>query len=105
MFLYINKERIEFLQQLTLPSFAKVVEFVKCEGKEHLKKFNDEILAKGGEGVMLRESGSQYKPGRSTSLRKLKPFFDTEVKVLENKYPYGFACEQYDTRLYSLYKV
>ena len=43
---------------------------------------------------MLRESGSLYKPGRSNSLRKLKPFLDTEVKVLQNQYPYGFACEQ-----------
>ena len=80
---------------MELPSFAKVVEFVKCENKEHLKQFNESVIAKGGEGVMLREPGSMYKPGRSTSLRKLKPFFDTEVKVVKNQYPYGFQCEQY----------
>ena len=82
------------LQSLSLPSFAKVVSFVKCENKEHLNSFNSSIIAKGGEGVMLREPGSLYKQGRSTSLRKFKPFFDTEVKVVKNQYPYGFQCEQ-----------
>jgi DNA ligase-1 len=83
------------LEQITLPPFAKVVDFVKCEGKDHLKRFNDSILAKGGEGVMLREAGSLYKAGRSTSLRKYKPFVDTEVRVVKNQYPHGFICEQY----------
>ena len=79
---------------MQLPSFAKIVEFVKCEGKEHLKQFNEEILKKGGEGVMLREPGSVYKVGRSTSLRRFKPFLDTEVRIKENQYPHGFICEQ-----------
>jgi hypothetical protein len=44
---------------------------------------------------MLREPQSLYKAGRSESLRKFKPFFDTEVKVIENNYPHGFLCQQY----------
>ena len=83
------------MQKLNLPSFAKIVEFVKCEGKEHLKQFNKSIIEKGGEGVILREPGSIYKCGRSTSLRKFKPYFDAEVRVLKTQYPYGFECEQY----------
>ena len=83
------------MQQLKLPSFVKVVEFVKCEGKEHLKQFNKAIIDKGGEGVVLREPGSMYESGRSDSLRKFKPFFDNEVKVVKNQYPFGFTCEQY----------
>jgi DNA ligase-1 len=59
-----------------------------------LKEYFSDIIAKGGEGVMLREPQSIYKTGRSQSLRKFKPFFDAEVKVLENKYPHGFNCEQ-----------
>jgi ATP-dependent DNA ligase len=65
-------------------------------GEEHLKQFLDSILAKGGEGVILREPQSLYKAGRSSSLCKYKPFFDTEVKVLENNFPHGFTCKQYD---------
>ncbi len=43
---------------------------------------------------MLREPNSVYEAGRSTNLKKYKPFFDTEVKVLENNYPHGFTGEQ-----------
>ena len=82
------------LKEMTFPPFVKIVEFVKCTGTEHLKEFSEKVLSKGGEGVMLRESQSLYKPGRSKSLRKFKPFMDTEVKVLKSQYPLGFICEQ-----------
>jgi DNA ligase-1 len=72
----------------------RVVEPVKCRGADHLKEYFDSILAKGGEGVMLREPQSLYKVGRSSSLRKYKNFVDSEVKVLENKFPHGFNCLQ-----------
>jgi ATP-dependent DNA ligase len=89
-----------------LPPFVNIVETIKCQGNktlfkrlfeigaDHLKKYFSEIIAKGGEGVMLREPQSLYKAGRSSSLMKYKPFFDTEVKVIENKYPHGFECQQ-----------
>ena len=63
-------------------------------GKTHLEEFAASIIAKGGEGVMLREPGSLYTAGRSKSLRRFKPFLDTEVKVLMNMYPHGLSCEQ-----------
>ena len=92
------EERIEYLKSLKeegkLPDFVKIVDLVYCNGKTHLKEYFDSIIAKGGEGVMLREPHSLYKAGRSDSLRKYKSFFDTEVKVLENNYPYGFNCLQ-----------
>jgi DNA ligase-1 len=59
-----------------------------------LKEYFDSIIAKGGEGVMLREPQSLYKAGRSESLRKFKQFFDTEVKVIENNFPHGLDCLQ-----------
>jgi ATP-dependent DNA ligase len=43
---------------------------------------------------MLREPQSMYTAGRSNSLRKYKHLFDTEVKVVENNWPYGFNCLQ-----------
>lgn len=89
------KERIDYLKNLNnLPNFVKIVDPIKCEGKDHLRQYFDQIVAKGGEGVMLNEHGSMYTRGRSKSLRKFKPFFDTEVKVLKNQYPNGFLCEQ-----------
>jgi DNA ligase-1 len=84
----------ELKEQGILPSFVKIVENEICRGKQHLKEYFEGILAKGGEGVVLREPQSLYVAGRSNSLRKFKPFFDSEVKVVENNYPHGFNCVQ-----------
>ena len=86
---------MEYVRQLDLPPYVRIVDFVRCEGEEHMRKFTAEVAAKGGEGIVLREPGSLYKPGKSKSVLKFKPFFDTEVKVVVNQYPYGFICEQY----------
>ena len=80
---------------MKLPSFARAVDFVKCEGNDHLKEFTEQILSVGGGGVMLREPGSVYKPGKSTSLRKYKPVATAQVQVVKSQYPYGFSCKQY----------
>ena len=77
-----------------MPEFVKLINVVQCESKEHLKQVMENIIAKGGEGVVLREPNSMYIKGRSQSFRKYKPFYDTEVKVIENNYPHGFNCLQ-----------
>jgi ATP-dependent DNA ligase len=41
-------------------------------GPAHLKQYFNEILKKGGEGVVLRKPASMYQPGRSESLCKYK---------------------------------
>ena len=38
----------------------------------------------GGEGLMLRQPGSQYEAGRSTTLLKVKTFHDAEGRVVEH---------------------
>jgi ATP-dependent DNA ligase len=99
---------MEYLQKMKekFPSHVTVVEMIQCKGteitcdyvyfkgKQHLEQFFNEILNKKGEGVMLRAAKSLYTSGRSDSLRKYKKFFDTEVNVLENKYPHGLQCQQ-----------
>ena len=84
----------EIQEQGLFPSFVNLVSNVKCASKEHLQEFFNSIVLKGGEGVMLRESQSLYKSGRSESMRKFKPFFDTEVKVIKNNYPHNLECLQ-----------
>jgi ATP-dependent DNA ligase len=41
-------------------------------GKEHFKEFFQQIVNKNGEGIMLREPQSFYKPGRQPCMRKYK---------------------------------
>ena len=38
----------------------------------------------GGEGLMLRQPGSQYEAGRSSTLLKVKTFHDAEGRVVEH---------------------
>ena len=92
------EERIDFLKNFSInsqwPSFLHVIEIVKCESKDHLNKFMNEILEKKGEGLVLREPESLYEYGRSKSMRKYKEYQDTEVKVIKNMYPHGLECQQ-----------
>ena len=43
----------------------------------------DEIVTKGGEGLMLHRADSLYHSGRSDDLLKLKPWQDAEATVVE----------------------
>ena len=53
-----------------------------CKGIHDLRTELQRIEEMGGEGLMLREPGSLYVRGRSTSLLKVKTFFDTEATVV-----------------------
>ena len=65
-----------------------------------MKEYFSSVVAKGGEGGMLRDPQSLYESGRSSGLRKYKEYSDTEVKVVENNYPHGFKCTQYVYYIY-----
>ncbi len=56
----------------------------QCRDIEHLRQELARIEGLGGEGLMLREPGSRYEVGRSSSLYKVKSFHDAEAQVLEH---------------------
>ena len=64
----------------------KVVPQIIINSLEELYKFEEDCLAKGYEGVMLRYPNAPYKNGRSTvkegALLKLKRFSDSEAYIL-----------------------
>jgi len=64
------------------PPFAKLLEQQRCQGISHLRQELARIEALGGEGLMLREPGSSYVAGRSTTLLKVKTFHDAEARVI-----------------------
>jgi DNA ligase-1 len=49
---------------------------------DHLRQELARVEALGGEGLMLRQPGSRYESGRSSSLLKVKTFLDAEAKVI-----------------------
>lgn len=56
-----------------------------CRDVEHLKAELARVEALGGEGLMLREPGSRYEAGRSTTLLKVKTFHDAEARVIDHQ--------------------
>ncbi len=57
-------------------------EHVLCRNLEHLAAELTRVEALGGEGLMLREPGSMYETGRSSTLLKVKTFHDAEATVI-----------------------
>jgi len=67
---------------LNLPKHVQIVEQIRCKGDLHLEQFMGDIIAGGGEGVMLRRPGSMYENGRSSALVKYKLFQSAEAVVV-----------------------
>lgn len=79
------EERMEYLDQI-MPDSSKIVllEQKTCKNAQDLRVFLEETEKKGGEGIMLRKAESLYEEGRSTSLLKVKTFFDDEATVISH---------------------
>lgn len=85
-----------------LPCPLVFVDQIPVKSQDHLKEMYDEILAKGGEGIMLKDPNCEYEFGkRSSNLLKVKPNFDAEAiitgyKAGKGKYEDmlgGFICK------------
>lgn len=64
--------------------FVQLLEQQPCRDLEHLQAELARIEALGGEGLMLRQPGSHYEAGRSSTLLKVKRFHDAEATVIEH---------------------
>jgi DNA ligase-1 len=79
------EERLAFLADGAATWVAlhlDVLPQARCEGTDHLRDELARIEALGGEGLMLREPGSAYVAGRSTTRLKVKTFHDAEAVVV-----------------------
>jgi len=63
---------------------ARVLEHARCSGFDHLREELRRVEGMGGEGLMLRQPGSKYIAGRSTTLLKVKTFHDAEARVIDH---------------------
>ena len=55
-----------------------------CNSLDHLREELARVEGLGGEGLMLRQPGSNYEVGRSQALLKVKTFHDDDAIVLEH---------------------
>jgi DNA ligase 1 len=81
------EERQAYLRELICqhhPPHAGVLPQFRCVSLDHLREELARIEAIGGEGLMLRQPGSRYVAGRSSTLLKIKNFHDSEGRVVEH---------------------
>ncbi len=64
------------------PEFAAFHPHERCRDQAHLRQELARVEALGGEGLMLRQPGSRYIAGRSTTLLKVKSFLDAEARII-----------------------
>nr|MBL8454668.1 DNA ligase [Zoogloeaceae bacterium] len=75
-------ERIQALVTTTgTPWLAAVPQFRVADRKALTHKLDD-VLAGGGEGLMLHRADASWVSGRSTALLKLTPWHDAEARVI-----------------------
>ncbi|KAJ3243937.1 hypothetical protein HDU77_010122 [Chytriomyces hyalinus] len=80
--------RMDQLKQVVSSSNCKHLKLLpqeRVESKEHVKKLLKQIESKGGEGLMLRKPGSLYVGKRSSTLLKVKSFYDAEAVVIAHE--------------------
>jgi len=65
--------------------YAELLDHEVCKSVKHLKQELARVESLGGEGLMLREPGSSYHVGRSSTLLKVKTFLDAEAVVLDHQ--------------------
>jgi DNA ligase-1 len=79
------EHRLEFLSETfarkRMP-FAAAHAHDRCRDLDHLRSELARIEQLGGEGLMLRQPGSVYAVGRSSTLLKVKTFRDAEATVI-----------------------
>lgn len=78
-------ERIARLRAIVATAdlpWLQVVEQFRVADRQALQARLDEVVAGGGEGLMLHRDDAPYLTGRSDALLKLKPLLDAEARVV-----------------------
>jgi len=77
------EERLDVVRRVCGFSGAlQAVPMERCRNRDHLMELLAQVERRGGEGLMLRSSGSIYEHRRSHTLLKVKSFHDDEARVI-----------------------
>lgn len=83
----VGSGNIRVVSHQKLPSMVELEgifngNFYDGDASEYLVEWRDMAIAKGAEGLMIREPGSAYSPDRSRSIRKVKAKADADAVVI-----------------------
>ncbi len=84
----VFEDRVAYLKDLfgsARMEFASPHEHQLCTSVDCLRAELERVEGLGGEGLMLRQPGSRYHGGRSSTLLKVKRFQDAEAVVVGHK--------------------
>lgn len=82
------EQRVTAMRQLvrqTQSPYLTIIDQFTVSSEEELQQRLQEIIDKGGEGLMLHKKTAIYAAGRSHDLLKLKPWLDAEATVIGYK--------------------
>ncbi len=71
----------EMVEGMDAPYLELIVQY-RVPSHEELMAELERIVARGGEGLMLRRADSRHRAGRTDDLLKLKPYQDAEAVVI-----------------------
>ena len=77
-----RKDRLRQLAQQGGIPWLQAIEQFRVGDRKTLMARLDEVVAGGGEGLMLHRADAPYSAGRGDDLLKLKPYLDREAKVI-----------------------
>lgn len=76
------EERVAYLKKhMSKIPQVNVVEHTMCNSRDHLLATLKDVERDGGEGVMLRQPGSEYEGKRSSSLLKVKVSYLVRFRI------------------------
>lgn len=76
--------------------YIRIAEMEKCEGMDHLERFFQDIVDRGGEGIILRDPSSPFQSGRSHGYLKHKVFIlKFKLKGMEMFFSLFFLFKKY----------
>lgn len=75
------KRIVKIVKKANLSQLKAVAQF-KLKDETALNLRLKQVVKNGGEGLMLHRADAMYETGRSANLLKLKPYFDSEAKVI-----------------------
>ena len=81
----LKKEEFYLPNEETLEPPLIFAQQTKIKSEKMMRKYYQNIIDNGGEGIMIKHPESLYENGRSSYMLKVKPAFDRECIVIDYK--------------------
>ena len=68
---------MDYLSSTTVGKYVELARKHECNGTAHLESFFQDVIDRGGEGIILRDPNAPMQPGRCPGYLKHKVFVHT----------------------------